>query len=436
MLGNDINYIIKNINKRESSVINYIKKKNYNVNYVTSELSIYMDKCFYNAECIDESKSLLDKIGSNLVIEHLIEEIFNKIKNKIVSLNKKHKTNISDDNLKSAIKCLINFVLNPSKIFPLKDKTSISGDVTIYNLDYNTYLWGRLEQKCTFDSNNDEIISKLKKASVIENIKLLEKFKGLNADDAKLKVYPDDKKTLLHIAIEAFVDTFKNKFNFNPPIFDFDFENSGSDYKETTQTFNANSLGIESPKDTISISEVCGKLFPDNVFKADGKLTDECVAEIAKYVDDKCSSSLSPSRQISEINLNLENSQKCKKIILDKRSLNSTCGTKPVFETVDCRLRKITKFDKDQRIKTIRAKLPNLIRSSTISSNSINRLPPPVINLSTISAPVSQTGGKKKINILGRERRIINKNNKDYIRYKNELITLKEANKLNKLKNI
>jgi hypothetical protein len=422
MLGDDINYIIKNINNRDSSFINYIKRKNYDINYVIKELTLYMDKCFYNAECIDQSRSLLETVESNIAIKSLIDEIFDLIKNKINNLNVKYKTIISDRDLKSAIKCIIKFILNPSKDFPLKDKTNKGyNGVTTYNLDYNSYLWGNnLEGKCIFDSKedgtDDKIILKLKKASVIENIKLLKKFRG-----------SDNKNTLLQISIDAVIEIITKRFK-PLPSFYYNLEKSSSDYKEyleTTQTYRTNSSEI-SPKETVSISEVCGRLGMDNIFdKNTGNITDECMAEITKYINENCSSSLSPSRQLSEMDLNYINLQKCKRLVLDTKFLNSSCGTEPNFPTTECRVNKIKEVeDVNKRKSTVRSKLPPLI---TLSSDSVPRS-----NIIRLPSP-SKQGGSRKINILGRDRKIINKNKKDYIRFNNELITITEAKKLNKI---
>ena len=348
----------------------------------------------------------------------MIDEIFDLIKKKINDLNGKYKTIISDEDLKSAIKCIIKFILNPSKDFPLKDKTTTSfNGITTYNLDYNAYLWGNLKGKCIFDKedgSDDKIILKLKKASVIENINLLKKNRGA-----------DNKNTLLQIAIDAVIEIITKRFK---PLPSFYFNLENEEYQKTIQIFRANSSEIP-PEETVSISDICKELGV-NIFDKNGNVTDECMEVISKYIGDDCSGSSSPSRQLSELDLNYINSQKCKKIIYDRKLLDNSCGTEPNFSTTECRVKKIDDFEKKiGKIKTIRPKLPILstLNPDSLPRSSITRLPPPII-------PVATKGGTVKINILGRERKIINKNKKKYIRFNNELITISEAKKLNKSK--
>ena len=382
MLGNDINFIIKKINARDSTFNNYIKKKNYNIDFIIKELSIYMDKCFYNAECIDESIELLETIESKITIESLIEEIFLQIKNKIKTIVKKNKTVISDDDLKASIKCMLIFILNPSKTktFPIKDTTTVSDQIINFDLKYNTNwksIWK--SQKCFFDSSDAEVISKFKKASVMEELGKLKDYIGSTG-----------KITLLQIMIDATTEILFKRFKPHPKYY-YDLKDSSSDYKEVTQTFNAVSLGIEPQEEEfINITEVCNKDIT-NIFDNNGKITEDCNRRIEEYRRKNC--------QSSSDNLKL-----CKKIILNEENLN-ICKSKPdttadTTAIIDCRIKMKQNFEKI-----------------------INSIPPSNIRIG---------GEKMKINILGRYRKIINKNKKDYIRFKNELITLKEAKILNK----
>jgi len=341
MLGADLDYIIKNI--QSSEFASYISKKNYNVEKLMKELVFYIEKCDYNARCINEASKVLTEISTSLTFDNLINKIINVIEIKISNnVNGIKNFAISKEDLSSAIICLFNHIIKPqSNFFPLKDSTNKNSQLNVsYNKGFGFNIFKNLKKDCV---KNELTLEEFKKDSSFQNRDKLEEYFE--------KTILADKSPSLNILIASTLEVLKNEFK------PFKKYNSGrymawrDDYNSTIKSIengdfytNYADPNSNSYKLSLTKQEICGT---DEIFNAKGALTKDCNRKIKEYKETYCKSN--------------SNAEICR---------------------------------------------------DHISNGNLK-------------------GGK--INILGRNRNIITKDKCKYIRYKNELITIKEARLLSKV---